>query len=264
MIDIHTHLLPAVDDGSRTIEQSLEVLQRFADAGVTTVVCTPHLAASEAAVVPLDRYRKAHWELAERAPGSMTLQRGWEIMLDRPGIDLTSAHLRLGVSKAILVEFPHGPLPPGTTQELARLRQSGVVPVIAHPERYGGATIELVREWRQAGAVVQTDTAYLLGDGDKATLARGMLSEGLIDMLASDNHGDQRTLSAAEKWLVEIGATEAATLLTTTNPGRLLKDLAPVPVPPVRPDTGMFSRLRELIGLRRTPLRNTPIRPPTI
>ncbi len=261
MIDIHTHLLPGVDDGSRSMEQSLEVLKRFASVGVTCVVCTPHLAASEAARMPTDRYRSVHRELCEAAPAGMTIQRGWEIMLDFPGIDLSATHLRLGASNALLVEFPHGPLPPGTDAELARLRESGVLPVIAHPERYGGASLDLVRRWRTVGAVIQTDTAYLLGDGDRSTLARGMLAEGLIDILASDNHGDARSLWAAEVWLREIGAVDAMTLLTQVNPAALLSDKRLVPVPPVRPEKGMFTRLRELIGRRRdTPLRNTPLR----
>ncbi len=259
MIDIHTHLLPGVDDGSRSLEQSLDVLERFAAAGVTCVVCTPHLAASEADRMPTDKYRRLHRELCEAAPPGLTLQRGWEIMLDHPGIDLTSLHLRLGASSAILVEFPRGTLPSGTELELARLRQSGAMPVIAHPERYGGASLELIRSWRVSGAVIQTDTAYLLGEGERSVLARGMLQEGLIDILASDNHGDQRSLWAAHEWLIEIGATDASHLLTTVNPGALLSDQRLVPVPPVRLEKGMFSRLRELVGLRRTPSPNTPI-----
>ncbi len=260
MIDIHTHLLPGVDDGARTQAQALEVLERFAAAGVTCVVCTPHLAASEAAHMPIEKYRRLHRELCEVAPPTITLQRGWEIMLDRPGIDLTGSHLRLGVSGAILVEFPRGPLPAGTELELARLKQSGLLPVVAHPERYGGATLELVRRWRAAGAVIQTDTAYLLGDSERSALARGMLQEGLIDILASDNHGDRRSLWAAHEWLIEIDAADASQLLTTVNPEALLSDQRLVPVPPVRLDKGMFARLRELVGLKRgTPLRNTPI-----
>ncbi len=260
MIDIHTHLLPGVDDGSRTQEQSLEVLARFAASGVTCVVCTPHLAASEAHMVPADRYRRAHRELCEAAPESVTVQRGWEIMLDHPGIDLTGSHLKLGASGAILVEFPRGTLPSGTELELARLRQSGVLPVVAHPERYGGVSLDLVRKWRAAGAVIQTDTAFLFGDGDRSIIARGMLAEGLIDILASDNHGDQRSLWGAHAWLVEIGAADAAQLLTTVNPGALLSDQRLVPVPQVQIEKGMFARLRELLGLKKgaTP-RHTPI-----
>ena len=261
MIDIHTHLLPGVDDGARTQEQTLGVFTRFVAGGVTCVVCTPHLVASEAAVIPLARFRRIHRELCEVAPALLTVQRGWEIMLDRPGVDLTAPQLRLGASNAILVEFPRGSLPSGTELELARLRQSGVIPVVAHPERYGGASLELIRAWRGAGAIIQTDVAYLLGDGPRCDLARSMLAEGMIDILASDNHGDQRSLAAAHDWLIEVGATDAALLLTTVNPGSLLSDQRLVPVPPVRLERGVFTRLRELLKLKRggSPLRNTPI-----
>ena len=173
-------------------------------------------------------------------------------MLDRPGIDLTAPHLRLGASGAILVEFPRGALPPGTEVELQRLRASGVQPVVAHPERYGGASLDLMRAWREAGALIQTDTAYLLGNGVRSVLARGMLADGLIDMLASDNHGDHRTLWAAQEWLVEIGAADASRLLTTVNPEALLSDQRMVPVPRVQLEKGMFARLRELLGLRKS------------
>ena len=259
MIDIHTHLLPGVDDGARTAEQSLEVLRRFAAAGVRCVVCTPHLVASEAAVVPLERYREKFAALAPLAPEGLVLQRGWEIMLDRPGVDLTAPTLALGASRAVLVEFPRGPLPSGTADELARIRRSGVIPVVAHPERYGGASVRLVREWRAAGAVLQTDTAYLLGSGDRAQLAKELLGEGLIDVLASDNHGDARSLFAARTWLTELGAVDAARLLTDVNPGALLSDQVLVPVPPVRLDEGTFGRLRQLLR-RLTPL-STPVIP---
>jgi len=236
------------------------VVRRFVGAGVTCIVCTPHLAASEAAHMPTERYRRLHRELCEAAPPSLTIQRGWEIMLDRPGIDLTAMHLRLGVSSAILVEFPRGTLPSGTELELGRLKTTGVTPVVAHPERYEGASLDLVRRWRTSGALIQTDTAYLLGDGPRADLARGMLAEGLIDILASDNHGDGRSLWAAHQWLEEMGARDAANLLTQVNPAALLSDKRLVPVPPVRPDKGMFARLRELLGRRReTPTRTIPI-----
>lgn len=258
MIDVHTHLLPGVDDGARTIEQSLDVLRRFAAGGVRCVVCTPHLVASEASVVPLERYRERHTQLQALAPAGLVIQRGWEIMLDRPGMDLTDPVLALGASRAILVEFPRGTLPSGTTDELARLRRSGVLPVVAHPERYGGASVALVREWRAAGAVMQTDTAYLLGGGERAALAKQLLAEGLVDVLASDNHGDTRSLAAARTWLEELGAHDQARLLTEVNPGALLSDQVLVPVPPVKLDEGGFGRLRQLLR-RLTPLANPTI-----
>ena len=78
--------------------------------------------------------------------------RGWEIMLDEPGVDLRAPQLRLGGGPAVLVEFPRGEMPPAAARA-GRVRISGVVPVLAHPERYAGCTPERVREWREAGAV---------------------------------------------------------------------------------------------------------------
>ena len=88
VIDLHSHLLPGVNDGSPSVAVSVEVLTRFASDGVETVVCTPHLRASKAAEAPHAAYAAIFDTLAAAAPGPPSLLRGWEIMLDVPGIDL--------------------------------------------------------------------------------------------------------------------------------------------------------------------------------
>ncbi len=246
MIDIHSHLLPGVDDGSPSIEVSLPVLQRFADDGVTVLVCTPHLNASQASAPPYARYVEILAELRAAAPPLPELRLGWEIMLDAPGTDLSSRELTLGDSRALLVEFTRGGLPRGATAELRRITRAGRTPVLAHPERYFGCTIELVREWRQLGVVIQTDASVLMGRGLPGELARSMLADGLIDVLASDNHGDHRSLKAAHDWLLERGGDEQAELLTRTNAELVLQDEEPLPVPPLRP--GLLGRVKRLFG----------------
>lgn len=234
MIDIHTHLLPGVDDGSPTTENSLAVLQRFAADGVRTVVCTPHLTASAASVAPVEQYRALLVALQREAPADVELRQGWEIMLDRPGVDLTDPALGLGGSRAVLVEFTRGGLPPGATAELRRIARSGRTPVLAHPERYYGCTVADVREWRALGVVIQTDASVLMGRGVPAELARDMLVEGLIDILASDNHGDARSLGAAVSWLNEFGAEAMQLeLLLRRNAELLLANEEIEQVPPV-------------------------------
>ena len=251
MIDIHSHLLPGVDDGSRTVERSVEVLTRFAADGVTRLVCTPHLNATDAAIAPHEHYAAVFAELVAAAPAGVALDLGWEIMLDVPGADLTLPHLSLGGSTAVLVEFPRSGVPTGASAELLRISRSGRVPVVAHPERYFGCSIDAVDEWRRAGAAIQTDAAMLLGSGQMAELAKSLLEEGLVDCLASDNHGDSRSLARTRDWLIEIGAPEQAEVLTTVNPGRLLRDERPLPVAPVRVHTGALARLRDLFRRRR-------------
>ncbi len=246
MIDIHSHLLPGVDDGSASIEVSVPVLERFARDGVTLVVCTPHLNASQAAYAPYQEHLKILADLRAHAPALPELKLGWEIMLDTPGVDLTAPELTLAGSQALLVEFTRGGIPRGASVELRRIARCGRTPVLAHPERYFGCTLELVREWREIGVVIQTDVSVLLGRGLPAELARAMLGQGLIDVLASDNHGDQRSLHAAREWLSERGADLQIDLLTRTNAERVLSNDDPIPVPPLA--TGLLGRLKRLFG----------------
>jgi protein-tyrosine phosphatase len=250
MIDIHSHLLPGVDDGSPTVDVSVPVLRAFAAAGVRKLVCTPHLEASRAATAPYDRHAQILEVLRQHAPDGIELALGWEIMLDVPGADLRSPRLSLGGSSAVLVEFSHGGVPPTAAEELFRQRMSGVVPVVAHAERYWGSTPERVEEWRGVGAVIQVDSAALAGRGRSQQLAVELLQRGLVDVIASDNHGDARTIATAREWLLELGAEEQATLLTETNAARLLANEPTVPVAPIEPRRGMLDRLRALFGSR--------------
>jgi protein-tyrosine phosphatase len=245
VIDVHTHLLPGVDDGSRSFETSVDVLRRLAADGVECVVLTPHLNVSRLADAPYERHLELLEELRQRAPAVPELRLGWEIMLDEPGRDLRSPRLALGGSRAVLVEFPLSGVPEQGGDELLRIRSSGVVPVLAHPERYWGCTLAKVHRWRQAGAVIQMDTAGLLGKGRIAKISRQLLEHGLVDLFASDNHGDTRTLATARDWLLEVSTREHAELLTRSNARRLLDGAPMAPVPPLPSVTGVFARFRE-------------------
>src|SRR5438270_12779348 len=105
MIDIHTHLLPGVDDGSPSPDVSIPILERFAADGVQIVVCTPHLEASRAGQAPYERHLEILAALRARAIAAPELRLGWEIMLDTPGVDLRDPRYALGGSTAVLVEF---------------------------------------------------------------------------------------------------------------------------------------------------------------
>jgi protein-tyrosine phosphatase len=253
VIDIHSHLLPAVDDGSQSISQSVEVLTRFAEQGIERLVCTPHLKASQIASVPHEAYAERFAHLLAAAPARPALARGWEIMLDIPGADLSSRALSLAQSSAVLIEFPHTGVPTGATEELYRLHMLGIVPVLAHPERYFGCTVELVRQWRQFGVVTQVDGLALAAGGPMGRLARALLEEGLADLLASDNHGDTRSLANARLWLEELGVRDQAQLLTSVNARRLLADERPIPVGPVRLHQSLIRRLSGLLKGRPRP-----------
>src|SRR6185503_1088434 len=251
MIDVHTHLLPGVDDGSPSVAVSVPILEQFATDGVETVVCTPHLDASRAREAPFDAHLAILESLREAAPKTPVLLPGWEIMLDAPGVDLRDRRLALGGSTAVLVEFPRMMVPPHAADELFRLRMTGVVPVLAHPERYWGCTTERVEQWRGVGAVIQMDVAGLFGSGPQSSLAATLLERGLVDLFASDTHGDGRSLVPAKRWLEELGAQEQADLLTRRNAAHVLNNEPTEPVPPVERRRGMLGRLKELLLGRR-------------
>lgn len=247
MIDVHTHLLPGVDDGSRSIESSVETLRRFAADGVTAVVCTPHLNASRVAEAPHERHDELLAQLAAAAPSVPRLLRGFEILLDAPGADLSDARLGLGGSTARLLEFARMGLPPTAPKELLRLRMSGLVPIVAHPERYWGCNVAVVEKWRGSGAVIQMDVTAILGPRRMHRFAEELLARGMVDLFASDTHVDQRTLKTARQWLEEVTTKETANLLTYENPRRLLADDDVLPVPPIKLHLDMIRRLRELV-----------------
>lgn len=266
MIDLHTHLLPSVDDGARRTSTAFEVLARFAVDGVRTVVCTPHLRASDvrrdavpALALPFAEFATA-W--MERAPDGPALLRGWEILLDDPGVPLDDASLSLSGSHAVLVELPRAEIPPAFERELERLRASGVVPVVAHPERYAGVTVAHAQRWRAAGAALQGDATTLCGTGARAATARAFLSAGAYDVLASDNHGDARTLAVARDYLVAHDATDVATLLTDANPAALLSGRTCAPVRGVRVADGLAATLRAWFSARAARAR-TAMSPPS-
>jgi hypothetical protein len=164
-------------------------------------------------------------------------------MLDRPGCDLSAPKLSLGGAKAVLVEFPRAYLPVGTPDELERISRSGVVRWLL--------TRAVLRVYARHGAQLagrrrrhsdRRDDAA--GAGPMTELAKSLLTAGLIDCLASDNHGDRRSLSAARVWLEEMGADEHAHLLTSSNAARVLADQVTIPVRLCRSDVGFSSSAR--------------------
>jgi protein-tyrosine phosphatase len=249
VIDLHSHLLPAVDDGSRSVEQSVKVLRALDQLGLTDICLTPHLRAGEAGEGPPERHEQAYQALLARAPAKPRLHRGAEIMLDRPltGPPDTIRRVTLGGTRYILVEFPRMVALDTVTIALGRVAELDLVPVLAHPERYSCCTPEAVARWRELGAHMQVDATTLLSPQPRGQRARALLSHGLADILAGDNHGDDRSVAAGADFLRSQNGAEHAELLTVRNPGAILQDEPLLPVPPIQIRSGWMQRIRELL-----------------
>lgn len=262
MIDLHAHLLPALDDGARTLEQALGVLGRFLEDGVTGVVCTPHVASSQIASGNAEtlievRDRKLE-ELRAFAPDEITLYPGFEIMLDEPlpAHAVGDRRLSLAGSRYYLVEFPHSVVGDLVEQVLHRMTATGIVPIVAHPERYAACSRSTVTRWREAGARMQVDAITVTRPTSRGARARALVGAGLADVIAADNHGDARTLKPAVSWMLSRASgvtfppgtaqrTERwVDVLTTTNPRAVVRDDDLVAPPRAKLEESLIEKVR--------------------
>lgn len=234
MIDLHSHLLPGVDDGSRTVNQSVRVLRTFAAKGITDVACTPHLLASTVASGWPPEYQAAWEQLNPNVPDGVRIHRGAEVMLDRPiPPAVAERRVTLAGSRYLLVEFNRMVPAEIVARALAEVTRTGLVPVLAHPERYSSCTVENVQAWRDIGTVIQVDATTMTLPRSRGDRARDLVRAGLADILAGDNHGDERSVASALDWLGEHDGADQATLLLETNPRAMLDDLTIYEVDPL-------------------------------
>lgn len=246
MIDLHCHLLPTVDDGSRSVEQSVAVLQEMVRHGIAAVCLTPHLLASQLNIGIPTAYDRAFTDLAASAPPAPALHRGLEVMLDGP-LDQAVASERRGTlagSRYILVEFHRMVSRAAVIRALGDVIGVGLVPLVAHPERYRSCSPESVRVWRGMGARMQIDATTLLSSRSRGRRARELVTHGLADIIAADNHGDGRLISTAVHLLAARGGGEQADHLARHNPQRILNDEELLPLEPLPLQDSWWQRIR--------------------
>jgi protein-tyrosine phosphatase len=257
VIDLHSHLLPGIDDGSRSVEQSVRVLERFAADGLTGVCLTPHLLASKASLGVPESHHRAFEALRAAAPAEVTLYRGAEVMLDRP-LEAQVAEdrrLTLNGSRYILVEFSRLVAAQTVEHALSNVLAIGLVPVLAHPERYKCCHPLAVRRWKSLGALMQVDGPTLLSSRSRGSRARELVELGLADIAAGDNHGDDRSMGPVRQaFLAQEGALQAQ-LLCLMNPQAIIEDRPVEPVAPLAWRVSVGDRLRALFGRHRDPER---------
>jgi len=260
LIDIHNHFVPGVDDGAPTLEDALHYLREFVELGITRVVTTPHLSARR-----LDGKRRAGIDAAfaelvsavEAELPDMELTGAYEICLDEPDVDMSDRELGFGDGRALLVEFPMLMMPAYPDRMLAAVQDQGWRPILAHPERYSGigASPGWLDRMRDLGTVLCLNAGSLWGEygAEAQTVSRHMLRAGLADIIASDHHARPHRASTIRRvWdvLSAAGQEDAASALLHHNPLAVLGGDATVPVPPVSIETGLWGKLRRMMGRR--------------
>ena len=255
VIDFHNHVIPGVDDGARDETDTRAALAAMRADGVRVLIASPHVDASIA--LRQDRMDERMGELdagwarlrtiAPEFP-EVDIRRGAEVKLDTPEPDLGDERFRLAGGRFVLFEFPYFTIPPRSAAAFALVRAQGWLSIVAHPERYAGirSDLDIVTEWRAAGAYVQVNGPSLTGRYGEEPRAAGlvMLESGQVDYLSSDYHARGKPdIAAYRQALLESGGEEQMVLLTETNPDRLLRDEAPLPVPPLAAKRTLWDRL---------------------
>lgn len=262
MIDLHCHLLPAIDDGAQTLEMSMEMARIASADGISVTACTPHILPGV---------------YANNGTAIKTAVAALQQALDQVKIPLrlvsgADAHVApdllaglkekrvptLNGSRYLLFEPPHHVLPPNLENHIFSLHSQGFIAIVTHPERmtWIDANYALVQRLVHSGAWMQITAGSLTGRFGRRPRywAERMLDEGLCHVLATDGHNTltrppllAEARDAAAKRLGEAEATN----LVLTRPQGVINNVSPaelpalIMAPPPAPRSGwsrIFSR----------------------
>jgi protein-tyrosine phosphatase len=240
-IDLHCHILPGLDDGPASMEESLEMCRIAYQDGIRTLVAAPHTLSGVyfndmetilgALVALRSELQNAGLDI-EVLPGSevhvnpaipQMIQQGSIVTINPPG-------------RAVMLEFPQFFDPGVMCRFLESLVAEGIIPVISHPERTPKFTdLNLLRDMVKAGALTQVTAMSLTGDFGSVpqSLARSFLEEGLVHVIASDGHSAKQRpplLSKAVAKAAGILGEEHAISMVTSYPFSILQGERPTSV----------------------------------
>jgi protein-tyrosine phosphatase len=199
MIDLHCHLLPEIDDGSKSFEQSLDMLHHAVNAGITKIVCTPHITPGRYDNT-LESLRPVFEKIKEAIrENSIQIEIGLaaEMRFDPVIVDMVNSETLpfLGEyegDRLLLLEFPHTHIPPGYEKLIQWLADKDIRVLIAHPERNRSVlhNIEMITPLVKMGCLLQITGGSLTNVFSEASrkCAVELLKRGWVNIIASDAH----------------------------------------------------------------------------
>ena len=200
MLDIHSHIIPNIDDGSKNIDMSMEMIKIAADDGIDNIIATPHYCTGcyEKNYEYIENYVKYLNKLAKEHELNIKILPGQEVFIDNYTLD----YLRQGIigplneSKYMLVEFNMAEFDESIMDILYELRIIGIEPIIAHPERY----IYIVENPLFINKFVEEQYHFQINSGSITGLfgkkvektAEILIQHGICSFVASDAHSNNR------------------------------------------------------------------------
>jgi protein-tyrosine phosphatase len=244
LIDLHSHLLPGIDDGAKDLTMSLAMARMASADGISTMACTPHILPgvynnSGPAI------RRAVARLAEsivQAGIPISLVTGADVHI-APDLDFQlrdGRALTLNNSRYLLLEPPHHVLPPRLDDLIFGLQAAGYVPILTHPERLSWLEghYDLIGRLVSSSVLMQITAGSVMGRFGRRPRywAERMLDEGLCHLLATDAHNTEqrppRMADARDVVAQRLGDDEAINLVLR-RPHGVLNDLNPAELAPL-------------------------------
>lgn len=216
--DIHCHLLPGIDDGSKNIEETIKILKKAEADGVTEIVFTPHYICNSKYSCNNKDKSELMQQLVKAIKDeniNIKVYLGNEVYINDNFLDLMMKReiMTINNSRYLLLEFPLNQIYQNSKEILYQLVTIGCVPILAHPERYSvfQKKPELVEEYVRMGILMQGNYKSLFGKygrNAKKTLEI-LLKKGLISFLGSDTHHyDEYLIDKARKKVKKIVKSE--------------------------------------------------------
>jgi len=238
VIDLHSHVLPGLDDGCATIEDSVELARSLVASGVRVLAATPHVR-EDFPTTPKQMLRALEHVRAalDDARIDLAVVSGGELgfdYVDRLDADSVRAFTIGGGERFVILEFPDDDLPANLADRVAHLQGLGFDVILAHPERNPvvQAAPQRLAGLVDAGALIQVTAASLTGAFGTAAArtAKSLLDSGLVQLVAGDSHrpGRRPTIADAMAYVPR----HLATWLTHDAPAAILDGTRP-PAPPV-------------------------------
>ena len=235
MVDIHCHVIPNVDDGSRNIEETFHMLKEAYDAGFTDIITTSHYIEGHYECNKADR--KA-WidalNIGLKQKGiNVTLYNGAEIFISENMCDYIKQDIigTLNNTKYVLFELPMNSKPMYLKEIIFDLLSMNLVPVIAHPERYSYVQKDpnMLIEYIEMGALFQSNYASIIGYYGKEAknTVKQLLEHNMIHFLGTDNHRPKTIYASMSEILNELGeiiSGKKIKMLTEINTRKILNN----------------------------------------
>ena len=260
MIDFHNHIIPNLDDGSKSVEMSLNMLREAQAQGITDVVNTVHYQHPK-----MDNKDTSYDFIINEINTFQNIVNDHNININiHPASEvffkfnlteiLENPITTFGNGKYMLIEFQRLSFPDGYEDEIFKLQLKGITPIIAHPERYRAIQndINLAKKWIERGYLIQIDCSSIIGGfGEETQIsAIELLKNGLCHLIGSDAHNDKRRNFLLKQALLEtekyIGSNSS--LIIQNNSKKILNGEECLKYSIKNKSQSIFSKIKSLIN----------------